>query len=75
MRHLRGNSDEVAIEDMSFVIHLWLEHGDKRAWRGRITHNDGSHFAFEDSRSLLHFIRDRLRDVSKVGLPVRRSRL
>ena len=74
MRLRRGNSDEDTSEDMSFVIHLWLEHGDKRAWRGRITHNDGSHFAFEDGRSLLGFICDRLREVSKVELPMRRSR-
>lgn len=59
---------------MSFFIHLWLERGDRRAWRGRITHDDGSQHAFEDGRSLLGFIRDRLRVGSRVGLPMRRSR-
>lgn len=74
MRFCQENRDDNTSEDMSFVIHLWLEHGDRRAWRGRIIHDDGSHFAFEDGRSLLGFIRDRLREVSKIGLPTRRSR-
>jgi hypothetical protein len=61
-------------DEMSFVIHLWLEDREHPAWRGRITDGDGAHSsAFEDEESLLGHIRGRLRAVSNVALPTRRS--
>ena len=61
-------------EELSFVIHLWLEGRERPAWRGRVTESDGTRSgAFEDEDSLLGFIRGRLREVSEVKLPVKRK--
>jgi hypothetical protein len=58
---------------MSFFIHLWLEDGERRAWRGRVNDGDGGHsVAFEDEQALLRFIRGRLAEESIV-LPRRRT--
>lgn len=58
---------------MSFFIHLWLEDGERPAWRGRVNDGDGGHsVAFEDEQALLGFIRSRLLDESIV-LPRRRG--
>jgi hypothetical protein len=57
---------------LSFFIHLWLEGGDRPAWRGRVIDGDGGHSgAFEDEQTLLSFIRDRLSSAS-IELPNRR---
>lgn len=70
MRTPRG----VHEEQVSFVVHLWLENGEQPIWRGRVTESNGAHsHAFEDVDSLLGFIRNRLREVSDVTLPERRS--
>jgi hypothetical protein len=46
---------------MSFFIHLWLECGERPAWRGRVNDGDGGHSsAFEDEQALLGFIRSRV---------------
>ena len=65
-----------AAEYKSFIIHLWLEAGlEKPAWRGRVTDGDSEDSrGFEDGRSLLGFIRGRLREISKISLPIRRGR-
>jgi hypothetical protein len=59
---------------MSFFLHLWLEGGERPAWRGRVNDGDGGHStAFEDEQALLGFIRKRLLNESVV-LPERRSK-
>lgn len=64
----------VPADEISFVVHLWLEDQEHPAWRGRVTDADGAHSnAFEDGSSLLGFIRNRLREVSNVTLPERRN--
>ena len=61
-------------DEVSLVIHLWLEDHEISAWRGRVTDSDGSHSsAFEDEQSLLDFIRSRLREISNIKLPKARS--
>jgi hypothetical protein len=58
---------------VSFFIHLWLEDGDRPAWRGRVNDGDGGYsIAFEDEQALLGFIRTRLRKDSIV-LPWQRT--
>jgi hypothetical protein len=58
---------------MSFFIHLWMEGGERPAWRGRVIEGDGRHSgAFEDEQALLSFIRSRLLSESIV-LPRRRA--
>jgi hypothetical protein len=58
---------------MTFFIHLWLECGERRSWRGRVNDGDGGRSsAFEDEQALLGFIRSRLRNESIV-LPKRRE--
>lgn len=57
--------------DMSFFIHLWLEHRDRNVWRGKATDGDNEHW-FEDGNSLLTFIENRLRIEHGVSLPRRR---
>ena len=58
---------------MSFFIHLWLEGGERPAWRGRVNDGDGGHSgAFEDEQALLSFIRARLAKESVV-LPQKRD--
>jgi hypothetical protein len=58
---------------MSFFIHLWLEGGERPAWRGRVSDGDrGNSSAFEDERALLCFIRSCLANEAVV-LPPRRS--
>ena len=69
-----GDTRRVHDDEISFVIHLWLEDRERPMWRGRVTDSNGAHSnAFEDGRSLLGFISDRLREVSNVTLPERRS--
>ncbi len=66
--------DDLCIDElqMSFFIHLWVEGGQRRAWRGRINDGHGGHsLAFEDEQALLGFIRTQLRRESVV-LPWRR---
>ena len=61
---------DVHKDEVSLVIHVWLENQDRPAWRGRVTQSDGSHSgAFEDEETLIEFIRSRLRDISTVILP------
>ena len=68
------NPRRVQEAEVSFVIHLWLEGGEHPIWRGRVRESNGAHSnAFEDWNSLLGFIRTRLREVSDVTLPERRS--
>jgi len=58
---------------MSFFIHVWLEDGDRPAWRGRVNDGDSGHSgAFEDEQALVNFIRERLLKESIV-LPRRRG--
>jgi hypothetical protein len=54
--------------DGSFAIHLWL---DVEGWRGRVTDGHAEHW-FEDGKSLIHFISERLRLSQGVALPSRR---
>lgn len=63
------------MQEMSFIIHLWLENGERPTWRGRVTDVDGKDLrAFEDAQSLLEFIQNRLRTASQIALPSIRSR-
>jgi hypothetical protein len=58
---------------ISFFIHLWLETGDRSAWRGRVSDGQGNcSTAFEDEQALLDFIRHRLSSACIV-LPRRRG--
>ena len=69
-----GTDGPGQVQEMSFVIHLWLEKGERPAWRGRVTDVDGTDLrAFEDTQSLLDFIQDRLRMASQITLPALRS--
>jgi hypothetical protein len=56
--------------DRSFAIHLWL---DVEGWRGHVTDGHGEHW-FEDGKSLIHFISERLRLSHGVALPSRRAK-
>lgn len=68
------NPRRVQEDEVSFVVHLWLERGERTIWRGRVTESNGAHSnAFEDEDSLLGFIRNRLREFSDVTLPEKRS--
>jgi hypothetical protein len=68
-----GSEDCVHERQMSFFIHLWLEGGERPAWRGRVSDADGRHSsAFEDEQALLRFIRNCLQNESIV-LPRRRA--
>jgi hypothetical protein len=68
------NDMRVDERQMSFFIHLWLEGGERPAWRGRVNDGDGGHsLAFEDEQALLSFIRTRLANESVV-LPAKRNR-
>jgi hypothetical protein len=73
LRETEMGSQEFVHEcQMSFFIHLWLEGGDRPAWRGRVNDGAGGHsIAFEDEQALLGFIRSRLLNESIV-LPRRR---
>ena len=64
----------VRVDEMSFIVHLWLEDREHPAWRGRVTDSNGEHSsAFEDGQSLLGFIQSRLREISDIALPARRN--